>query len=474
MKTKKQILENIGNSYVPYVDSFKLHGINYGRSLFDIEWIKYIIGNPKVIFDIGCYDGGDSIRFKQAFSDCEVYSFEASPVRLQMLNDKDKQYGINIIDKAVCDYNGTINFYESIIYNDRVDAQGSIFKHTDAYKSKYPFVSQNNHSVEVTCITVETFCAENNITEIDFAHIDVEGAEINVIKGFGTILPKIVFIETLGDEMFQGGTKKDDVHNLLISYGYFLAKDLGTDRLYVLENILQTIETFITVHDQEIILNYEKDGKFSNLSKYRYVFVGNNDSSKIKDLDNVIIAKNYSDNIEHMNYFVDYTSWYLLIKNKLIETNLVSLIQYDVDITESFESETLRMLENNSNAIVGYVPYEIKSDNFISSHMSAEPLNRSLINVYNKNIYNIVDEHVKKTSDTLWPSANNIATSKTILEMLINWFEPIAYDMGNHKHSGHSFERSIKIFSIIYNINNNYTDFVLKHYQLDSHKTQRS
>ena len=48
----------------------------------------------------------------------------------------------------------------------------------------------------------------------------------------------MVFIVTLGDEMFYGGTKKEDVHNLLMSYGYFLAKDLSTDRLYILENFI--------------------------------------------------------------------------------------------------------------------------------------------------------------------------------------------------------------------------------------------
>lgn len=238
MKSKKQVYEVVGNCHVPYVDSYMLDGILHGRSLFDVEWIKFIIGSPKVIFDIGCYDAGDSRRFKQEFSDCEVYSFEASPTRVQILKDRVNDYGITLVEKAICEYDGKINFYESLIYNERVDAQGSIFKHTDAYKSRYPQVSQNNYSIEVSCTTVQSFCTENNIEEVDFAHIDVEGAELNVVKGFGNVLPKMVFIETLGDEMFHDGTKKDEVDRLLVSYGYFLAKDLGTDRLYVLEKVV--------------------------------------------------------------------------------------------------------------------------------------------------------------------------------------------------------------------------------------------
>ncbi len=96
-----------------------------------------------------------------------------------------------------------------------------------------------------------------------------------------------------------------------------------------------------------------------------------------------------------------------------------------------------------------------------------------MLNVYNLNIFELVNILVANSSDDLWPSANNIATSKTILTILVCWFEPIAYDMGNFKYSGHSFERSIKIFSILNDIDNQYIVNVLKHYQLDSHKTQR-
>ena len=87
MKTKQQIIEVISQSYVPYVDSFNLDGVNYGRSLFNLDWLKFLIESPKTIFDVGCYDGGDSIRFKQEFPISEVYSFEASPTRINMLKN---------------------------------------------------------------------------------------------------------------------------------------------------------------------------------------------------------------------------------------------------------------------------------------------------------------------------------------------------------------------------------------------------
>lgn len=236
MNTEEQIKIFFENQKVNFVDSYSIDGKEYGRSLFDTEWIKVVSENPSVIFDIGCYDGGDSIRFSTSYPKSKVFSFEASPLRESGLKVTSEKYNFTLIGKAVNDTDGLCRFYDSLVDDERVDAQGSMFKHTDFYKTKYPRIKQKKDFVEIPCITIETFCKENNINNIDLAHIDVEGAEINVIRGFKDILPKMIFIETLGDEMFFGGTKSDELHELLLSMQYFLAKDLKTDRLYIQKN----------------------------------------------------------------------------------------------------------------------------------------------------------------------------------------------------------------------------------------------
>ena len=127
----------------------------------------------------------------------------------------------------------------------------------------------------------------------------------------------------------------------------------------------------------------------------------------------------------------------------------------------------------SSNLILGYIPYPMSSCDFLDCCKGTGLLINSLLNVYDLNVYDVVNEHIKKTSDTLWPSSNNIATTKSILEKLVYWFEPMVYNMGNSKYSGHAFERVIKIFSIVNNIENSYVNNILIHHQLDSHKTQR-
>lgn len=233
------------------------------------------------------------------------------------------------------------------------------------------------------------------------------------------------------------------------------------------------LEIFITVHDQDIILKSIQEGKYDHLSKYRFIFVGNRDTSKIRDLDNVIFAKDFDDNIEQFNYLVDFTAWYLLVKNNLIETEFVSLIQYDTDITADFESATLDLISKNKNSIIGYVPYLINSVDFLGTQKITNPMFKSLKEVYDISVVELVINHVNKTGDTHWPSSNNVCTSRDIVKNFIEWAEPLMFNMNNDRYCGHAMERNVKIFSIIRKINNIYLRDKLTHYQLDSHNTQK-
>lgn len=234
------------------------------------------------------------------------------------------------------------------------------------------------------------------------------------------------------------------------------------------------IETFITVHDQNIILNAEKNKKYKNLTKYRYLFVGKGDISLLKDNKNVIIGREIEKNIEDLNYFCDFTAWFFLVKNKLINTKFISLIQYDTDIRDDFESLTLKKLSSNENIIFGYVPYSIDSFDFLGNRDFKDLLCNSVKKIYEIDILDLIKKYRNDNEDdTLWPSSNNLAMSRINLERLISWCEPIILDMGNQKYSGHAIERSVKIFSIIHNIKNEYILDVLIHHQLDSHNTQR-
>ncbi len=109
------------------------------------------------------------------------------------------------------------------------------------------------------------------------------------------------------------------------------------DKLPIDINNKELSETFIFVHDQDIVLEFESSNKLSNLYKYKYVFLGNRPIDKIGYLSNLIIARNYEDNIEQYPLFTSYTGWYCLWKNNLINTKYINLFEYDTILNKNID-----------------------------------------------------------------------------------------------------------------------------------------
>lgn len=233
------------------------------------------------------------------------------------------------------------------------------------------------------------------------------------------------------------------------------------------------IEVFIVVHDQDIIIKFEEENIFKNLFPvYRYIFVGRRDVSKIKDLQNVIIARNFSDNIEKYNYLVSFTAWYLIVKNNIATTKYISILEYDTALEKDFIQKTMEVLNAQPDAIVNYIPWPIEKD--FLKHPGGKLLNKSIQKVYGIDIKKIVDEYTKKTGDKLWPATSNISLSVQTLSDFVNWFLSISIVLREDKYSGHAVERALKIFSILYNKPVIYINNVLNHFMLDSHCTEQN
>ena len=238
MKNEKMgnILMNLSLSGIE--EDYEINGLVLQKSCFNINWVRELNVNPKTILDIGSYDGGDSIRFKQEFPHAEVYSFEGCPERQKIIEEYISQYNVNLVKSAVTDHTGTTQWYSATCAhkNKPIElhaAQGSIYQHNQLYKRTYSFIHQHKQT-KVPCTNIHDFCVDHNITNVDVAHIDVEGSEYNVLVGLQSIRPKIIFVETMfGKRLWDNGNKNvNDVHDILISYGYILILDITSDRLY--------------------------------------------------------------------------------------------------------------------------------------------------------------------------------------------------------------------------------------------------
>lgn len=97
-----------------------------------------------------------------------------------------------------------------------------------------------------------------------------------------------------------------------------------------------TAQTFIFVHDEQIVLDYIAANKFHDLPDLKYVFLGQRSTDRIKHLSNVVVARDLPNNIEHLPNLVAWTGWYAVLRNDLITADYVNLLEYDVNISDTW------------------------------------------------------------------------------------------------------------------------------------------
>jgi len=230
-------------------------------------------------------------------------------------------------------------------------------------------------------------------------------------------------------------------------------------------------ETFIFIHDQDLILHFEENNKFQSLYTYRYVFLGNKDIDKISHMDNVIIARNYEDNLEGYPLFTSYTGWYLLWKHKLIKTKYVNLFEYDIELDKNFSVIQSKILFEGIQ-MMGYVPFPMNNYHFVNNPDWNEHILPLIYKIYKFDVRSYVQKLLRQNQNAFWSSTSNTTFRVDIFDEYMRWFQPIAQKIKDTKTCGHAHERSITYFSFVKNKKLALTNNLLKHYQMDSHKTQ--
>jgi hypothetical protein len=234
----------------------------------------------------------------------------------------------------------------------------------------------------------------------------------------------------------------------------------------MVNKIYKNIQSFIFIHNQDILLECIHTNKFNNLPNLKYVFLGGGDVSKLKDISNIIICRDLVDNIEEYPKLTSYTGWYAIWKNKLYDSDYINLFEYDVDLHSDFNS----ILENNLNSnikVIGYVPINIHEGNFIGYNELSGDLKKSILKNYNINAEDFIKQY---SSNTIISITSNHTFEKKTFEHYMEWMECIKEDIKNGPKAGHQVERSIMLFYLTNNIDSGIIPETLFHYQLNSHQ----
>ncbi len=188
---KRAIKVNIAQHYWNIIGKFKYYNqtvyfprnsiifkraINEG--IYEHDIIKIIIPLVKPhseVFDIGANIGLIAIPILMSNYNIKVISIEASPNSLPSLIKTNKAFGDierwTIIDKAVSDKEGKINFH---LADSRDGAYDSINNTLRVSFKK---------TVEISCTTVDNIWKARNKPSISFIKSDIEGADLLALRG---------------------------------------------------------------------------------------------------------------------------------------------------------------------------------------------------------------------------------------------------------------------------------------------------
>lgn len=144
---------------------------------------------------------------------------------LKLINNR-KCKSINI---AVSDFDGKAEFYNITGYPDMLSGLKQDYdpKHLERANKEINECGGNLTTTEVNVCKLQTILDEYKITNIDYCSIDVEGAELSIVKSidFNRINIKLFSIEN--------NYNTNDVEKYLLNWGYILHKKIEFDDIFV-------------------------------------------------------------------------------------------------------------------------------------------------------------------------------------------------------------------------------------------------
>lgn len=173
-----------------------------------------------IVFEFGAHNGSDLIALNKLLDGRgKIYGWEVDPELLKILRAMKLPNNVEIIEKAISDRDGTVKFHLAISTNKpdkRYCGSSSLLK--PIYSPRRPKYIKFVRDIMVPTQTLDSFCKERKIEEVDLIAADIQGAEPLMIKGGQETLKrtKFISIELMGDKRYEDMiTEKEEILSLL-------------------------------------------------------------------------------------------------------------------------------------------------------------------------------------------------------------------------------------------------------------------
>jgi FkbM family methyltransferase len=171
---KKLLLKALNRAgYIVQKKEYMAYGIEHAQDI--IRFAENSNHDIKVIFDVGANIGKTSQYYAKYFPSAEIHSFE--PIKETFKKLRENTQDISNMRAYHFALGSAVGFTEVKLQNSPL---------WNSLRNTNPSPTGVSETVEVK--TVDTFIAENGISNIDLLKIDTEGYEIEVLKGAANFL----------------------------------------------------------------------------------------------------------------------------------------------------------------------------------------------------------------------------------------------------------------------------------------------
>jgi FkbM family methyltransferase len=328
------------------------------------------------ILEVGSCEAEDTIKFVRDFPQAKIHCFEPLEKNLDKAKSNLKEYAtidnITLNNVAVSRKTGRATFYVSSGQPvdtprdpewDYGNKSSSLFKPgNNEHHSWLTF----NKKIIVETIRLDNYLLEKNISGVDLIHMDVQGAELDVLIGLGTKLSsvKAIWLEVESQELYEKQPVEKDIEEFMKNNSFTcvfstVGKVLG-DKLYIRDDLLTKIgkspykprvSVLMSVYNSEKFLKRAIDSILAQTyNDFEFVIIddGSSDSS-------ISIIESYKDKRIRL---VTRENWGLTASlNQGIEICrgefLARMDSDDISTLDRLETEVMFLDKNPKIALVG-------------------------------------------------------------------------------------------------------------------------
>jgi FkbM family methyltransferase len=188
-----------------------------------------------VIFVFGARDCGETVMIAREFPGARIFSFECNRATLPACRERAAAYPqITLTESAVGETDGTATFHP-------IDQEKTVTTWTDGNpgasslflaSGRYEVESYVQRTEEVAITRPDTFMAANRIAKVDAVWMDIQGAELMALRGFGERISdvRLLSLEAEFIEIYEGQPLFREIRDFLAAKGFLLTSFLTLGR----------------------------------------------------------------------------------------------------------------------------------------------------------------------------------------------------------------------------------------------------